>query len=117
MSNISLKTIKIGSVISFIIMIVVNALANILPINGKTTGELSDAYPNLFVPIGLTFSIWGVIYLFLFLYTLYQTGLIWKLSPEGEKRIQNIGVLYILSCIEMLPGFFYGTMSLFLYPL
>lgn len=99
MSNTSLKAIRIGSVICFILMIVVNALANILPINGKTTGELSDAYPNLFVPIGLTFSIWGVIYLFLFLYTLFQTWIIWKLSNGEKNTIQSIGMLYILSCI------------------
>ncbi|MHA2501875.1 MAG: tryptophan-rich sensory protein [Candidatus Kariarchaeaceae archaeon] len=44
-------------------MITVNALANILPINGKNTGELSDQYPNLFVPPGWVFSIWGIIYI------------------------------------------------------
>jgi len=46
-------------------VLIVNALANILPLNQKTTGELSDAIPNLFVPAGLTFSIWGIIYLLL----------------------------------------------------
>jgi hypothetical protein len=40
-----------------------NALANILPINGITTGAISDSYPNLFAPAGYTFAIWGVIYL------------------------------------------------------
>ncbi len=29
------------------------------------TGELSDRYPNLFVPAGFTFAIWGLIYLLL----------------------------------------------------
>ena len=43
--------------------LVVNFLANRLPLGGRTTGELSALYPNLFVPAGLTFSIWGVIYL------------------------------------------------------
>jgi hypothetical protein len=43
--------------------LVVNVLANRLPLGGRTTGELSALYPNLFVPAGLTFSIWGVIYL------------------------------------------------------
>ena len=43
----------------------VNALANSLPLGGRTTGELSALYPNLFVPAGFTFSIWGVIYLLL----------------------------------------------------
>jgi len=28
-----------------------------------STGDLSDLYPNLFTPAGLTFSIWGLIYL------------------------------------------------------
>ncbi len=45
--------------------LVCNGLANALPLNGMDTGALSDLYPNLFVPVGLTFSIWGVIYLWL----------------------------------------------------
>ncbi len=53
------------NVVLFIGVVVVNALASILPINGMDTGELSDLYPNLFVPAGLTFSIWGIIYLLL----------------------------------------------------
>ena len=45
--------------LGLVAVLTVNYLANALPINGKTTGELSDAYPNVFVPAGLTFSIWG----------------------------------------------------------
>lgn len=64
--------IKSTLLISYILMIGVNALANILPINGLTTGEVSDSFPNLFAPTGLTFSIWGIIYLLLGTYTVYQ---------------------------------------------
>jgi len=46
-------------------MITINALANALPLNGKLTGELSDLYANLFVPVRFTFSIWCIIYLLL----------------------------------------------------
>jgi hypothetical protein len=46
-------------------MVIVNYLAVALSLNNKTTGELSDQHPNLFVPPGFTFSIWGVIYLLL----------------------------------------------------
>lgn len=49
-------------------MLVLNGLANGLPLNGKTTGELSAQYPNAFVPAGLTFSIWGVLYLLMLAY-------------------------------------------------
>ena len=51
--------------ITFLAMVLVNALANILPINGRQTGEVSDAYGNLFAPAGITFAIWGVIYFLL----------------------------------------------------
>jgi len=54
--------------ILYVAMIAVNALANILPLNGVTTGAVSDEQFNLFAPAGLTFSIWGVIYLLLGVY-------------------------------------------------
>lgn len=54
--------------VSFIAMVSVNSLANILPINGMNTGEISGFYPNYFVPAGYTFSIWGIIYLLLATY-------------------------------------------------
>jgi len=52
--------------------LVVNLLANRLPLGGRTTGELSALYPNLFVPAGVTFSIWGVIYLLLMAWAVAQ---------------------------------------------
>jgi len=64
--------LKILAAITYLGMIAVNALANILPINNLNTGQVSDSYPNLFAPAGITFSIWGLIYLLLAVYTLYQ---------------------------------------------
>ncbi|MDZ7837626.1 MAG: hypothetical protein U5N58_06550 [Actinomycetota bacterium] len=61
----------------------VNALANILPINNKATGELSDQYPNLFVPAGLTFSIWGLIYILLAIFIVYQIVMAFKSGHDG----------------------------------
>jgi len=57
------RALSILVAVLFLATLAVNALANILPINGRNTGEVSDALPNLFVPAGLTFSIWGLIYL------------------------------------------------------
>jgi hypothetical protein len=59
------KTSSLVALVLFLATVTVNALANILPINGVGTGQLSDELPNLFVPAGLTFSIWGLIYLLL----------------------------------------------------
>lgn len=79
--------------VSYIVMIVVNALANILPINNLTTGQVSDSFPNLFAPTGLTFSIWGVIYLLLGTYTVYQL-----VSKKTNSKLSNrINTLFIIS--------------------
>ncbi len=74
-------------------MVVMNYLANALPINGKTTGELSNAYPNLFVPAGVTFSIWGVIYILLLIFCVVQ------FTTSHQAVISRIGWLFGISCI------------------
>jgi len=64
--------IKIIAGVAYAAMVVVNFLANGLPINNRSTGAIADAYPNKFAPAGLAFSIWGLIYLLLGGYVLYQ---------------------------------------------
>ncbi len=87
------------NLIGFIAVIGVNALAVLLPLNNNTTQALSDKYPNLFVPAGLTFSIWGVIYILLGIYTVYQ--MIIAFRPIRQKRdfFDRIGILFFISCI------------------
>jgi len=48
------------------------ALANALPLNGQTTGEISDRFQVYFVPAGYVFAIWFVIYLGLIAFAVYQ---------------------------------------------
>jgi hypothetical protein len=74
-------------------MIVMNYLANALPLNGKTTGALSDSFPNLFVPAGITFSIWGVIYLLLLAFCVAQ------FTSSGQAVVSRIGWLFAVTCI------------------
>jgi hypothetical protein len=50
-----------------------NYLANALPLGGQSTGTVSDKYPTLFTPAGFTFAIWGIIYLGLLLFVIYQS--------------------------------------------
>lgn len=87
--------LKIFALFSFLVMVFINALANILPINGISTGDVSDKYSNLFAPTGFTFSIWGLIYLLLGAYTIYQLGLF--NNNTEEKLIKNINKYFIIS--------------------
>ncbi|NCB41852.1 MAG: tryptophan-rich sensory protein [Clostridia bacterium] len=81
-------------------MIAVNGLANALPINGLNTGEASDAYPNLFAPAGMTFAIWGVIYLLLAAYVLYQFGAFQNKDEQIKGELLNkVGLLFAVSSL------------------
>lgn len=97
------KSYSVSTVLSagsFLIMVVVNALANIIPINGVGTGEVSDSYPNLFAPAGYTFAIWGLIYLLLSGYVLYQLGFFRTDNNSARLELINkINPYFILSSI------------------
>jgi len=82
-------------------VIAVNALANILPINGYNTGQISAFYPNAFVPAGFTFSIWGIIYLLLLSYTIGFTFYTLKRQqyPNAYLFIEGINFYFLLTCV------------------
>jgi hypothetical protein len=63
---------QIITILATLVVLAVNVLANALPLNGLNTGEISDRFAIYFVPAGYVFSIWGLIYLGLILYTIYQ---------------------------------------------
>jgi len=73
----------------------INAAANALPLNGRTTGEISDSIPTLFTPAGYVFSIWSVIYLGLLIFAWYQ-GQRAQRNAEFQERI---GYWFFISCL------------------
>jgi len=87
--------IKVIASVSFAAMIVINILANVVPFNGMTTVEISDLYPTLFTPADYTFSIWGVIYVLLALFSVYQMDLFHK-NPDNQKMQKQIRKLFII---------------------
>ena len=85
--------IKYLNLFLFAGMIVMNYLAIALPLNNNTTGQLSDSYPNLFVPAGITFSIWGIIYLLLAGYCVIQ------FTVSNQDILAKIGWPFAFSCL------------------
>lgn len=98
--------IRIITFIAYLSMITVNFLANYLPINNLNTGQISDLYPNLFTPAGITFSIWGIIYLLLGVYSFFQ--LFFVKEKSHQKIITKINPLVIFS-------FLFNTLWVFLW--
>lgn len=86
---------QLVNLLAFVITIVVNGLANALPINGVTTGEISDSFPVYFVPAGYVFAIWGLIYLGLLGFTLYQL----LPSQRENRRLERIGWWFAVGCL------------------
>ena len=97
-------------VIAVIATLVMNGLANALPLNGQTTGEISDRFQVYFVPAGYVFSIWGLIYVGLILYAIYQA-----LPAQRENpRLRATGYLFVLSCLANMAWLFLWHYELFL---
>jgi hypothetical protein len=89
-------------VVMVIATIVVNGLATALPINGQTTGEISDRFQVYFVPAGYVFSIWGLIYLGLIAYAIYQV----TPAQANNPRLIRIGYLFVLSSLANIAWIF-----------
>ncbi|MGV8906914.1 MAG: tryptophan-rich sensory protein [Acetobacterium sp.] len=91
---------KILVAVAFVFMVTINTMAVTLPINGVGTGQVSDFYRNLFAPAGVTFSIWGLIYILLAGYTLYQFGLFRnEKSLLKEDALNKIGLYFVMSSV------------------
>jgi len=87
------KWVKIFVIIGFFQMVIINYMANSLPINGITTGDLSDKLKNLFTPQGSTFAIWGVIYSLLLIFIIrLQFGPI-------DKKTEKLSKLFVINSI------------------
>ena len=97
-----MKAIYYGilNLVGFALVLTFNALANILPINGYNTGEVSAFYPNYFVPAGFTFSIWGVIYLLLMGFVICSLlAALPSFPTQARKVIAKASPLFLLTCL------------------
>jgi translocator protein len=87
--------LRAGNLASLIAALIINGLAGTTLLNGRTTADVSAAYPTLITPAGYVFSIWGIIYILLIAFAIYQA-----LPSQKNKPYQKqIGALFILSNI------------------
>jgi benzodiazapine receptor len=84
-----------GNLAAFAIMILLNVLSNALPINGQSMPEISARYPSLFTPAGITFSIWGVIYLALLAFVIWQA----LPAQRSSEKLARISPWFKVNCL------------------
>lgn len=96
-------------------VIVVNALANILPINGSTTGQVSARYDNFFTPAGFAFSIWALIYLSLIAWVVKEFFTSNPTKIDGRSFQDALGYGFVLNGVANIGWIFawhYGFFGL-----
>lgn len=85
--------------ISYLFMVAANIAANLIPLNGVNTGQVSDSYDNLFTPTGFTFLIWFVIYILLGVYVIYQTQFNNRRPDNNDRVVRRVNLYFVTSNI------------------
>lgn len=86
---------KLLVLFSTILVLTFNLLANLLPFNGVSTATVSDSFDVFFVPAGYVFSIWGVIYILLIGFTIFN----FLPQSANSDRLAKVAPWYLLSSV------------------
>ncbi|WP_313112286.1 tryptophan-rich sensory protein [Aequorivita sediminis] len=92
------KTLQISNIIAFLATVFINYFANTGKMNGTTVGEVSNNINSLLTPAGYAFSIWGVIYLMLLGFVVYQGRSLFA-KVRDDQFILDTGWWFVISCI------------------
>ena len=99
MSSNQRKVLAILNAIAFVAVVALNYLSNVRPLNGLTIGEISDRYDTLFTPAGFTFAIWGIIYILLGIYIVFQLARAFNSDRTDDSFIDQIGSWFFVSSV------------------
>lgn len=102
-------TRQILIVLTTLVTLTVNGLANALPLNGLNTGEISDGFDIYFVPAGYVFSIWGLIYIGLIAFAIFQA----LPSQRQNPRLAKVGAWVIMANLANAAWIFFWHYQLF----
>ena len=101
---------QIMVVVAVLATIAINALANVLPLNGLNTGEISDRFQVYFTPAGYVFSIWGLIYLGLIAFAVFQA----LPGQQANPALRRIGPLFVLASAANISWLFFWHYEVFI---
>ena len=82
------KTLAVINTVVIVATIAFNSVASTGGINGNTVGGMSDKYDTLFTPSGYAFSIWGIIYIGLIAFGIFQLRRAFAKGKENDFILQ-----------------------------
>ncbi len=83
------------NIVAFVFVLVTNGLSESIPLNGQTSAQIANRLPIFFVPANYVFSIWGVIYMLLIVFIVYQA----LPSQRENPYLRKIGYWFALTCL------------------
>jgi hypothetical protein len=92
------KLLQILNGIALVSTIFMNYLSNTGLMNNTTIGEISGGLRTLFTPAGYAFSIWGLIYIMLLGFAIYQ-GRSLFVKVRDDDFVLKVGYWFVISCI------------------
>ncbi|HET8984766.1 MAG TPA: hypothetical protein VFN03_03300 [Trueperaceae bacterium] len=99
-TNVDDRTWPVLVILAYVAMVAMNALANALPLFGRNTGEVSGQFPSLFTPAPYTFSVWGLIYLALAGFAVFQVlARNRRATSPTARHLTYLRPLFVLSCL------------------
>jgi hypothetical protein len=103
--------LAIATPIAVIGTIVVNTLSNFFPPGGANVGELANTILNgaQIIPANYAFAIWGLIYIGLIAYSIYQ----FRPVREGDATLRQVDTLLIVACIAQIAWIYLFTLRQF----
>ncbi|MFK7924973.1 MAG: hypothetical protein AB8H47_23650 [Bacteroidia bacterium] len=106
-----MKALPIFVIISILATIAWNYAVNAIPLNGITSGEVSALYPTLITPAGYAFSIWGLIYIGLLAFGVFQllpaSQAASSFANENQDYIRKLFIVNMLANALWLLAFHY----------
>eukprot|EP01125_Pyxidicula_operculata_P021348 TRINITY_DN8176_c0_g1_i1.p1 TRINITY_DN8176_c0_g1~~TRINITY_DN8176_c0_g1_i1.p1 ORF type:complete len:317 (-),score=16.10 TRINITY_DN8176_c0_g1_i1:62-1012(-) len=86
--------LQIFNLLSYVIMISLNVIANVYPFNGNPNNVISAKYPTSFTPAGYAFSIWSLIFLAMGAFNIYQ---VLPRNRKSDGFVSKISIALIIN--------------------
>ncbi|HCF25641.1 MAG TPA: hypothetical protein DEV81_00085 [Cyanobacteria bacterium UBA11049] len=103
--------LPIATAIAILATLTVNILSNFFPAQGLNIGEIANTILQgvQITPANYAFAIWGLIYLGLIAYGIYQL----RPTQHSNPTIRRVDILLIVACIAQMAWVYLFTLRLF----
>lgn len=103
--------LSIATLIAIFATLIANSLSNFFPPGGRNIGDIANTILQgvLITPANYAFAIWGLIYLGLIAYSIYQ----FRPSQRSRTTIQQVNALVILASLAQIFWVYLFTLQFF----